>query len=103
MAGDPPVKGWALHRTIAGVLIVGHDRFLMYYGTELTSAAVLRWVLGRVMWHYIEPGKPVRMPSLKASTIPAPFFRRTREEGSRVCLDVLFGLILAPIVCVANC
>jgi putative transposase len=29
-------------------------------GTELTSAAVLRWASGRVNWHYIEPGKPVQ-------------------------------------------
>jgi putative transposase len=42
------------------VLIVGHDRFLMYYGTELTSGAVLRWTTGRLAWHYIEPGKPVQ-------------------------------------------
>jgi putative transposase len=25
-------------------------------GSELTSVAVLRWVPGRVQWHYIEPG-----------------------------------------------
>ena len=30
----------------------------MYYGTELTSVAVLRWALDRVAWHYIQPGKP---------------------------------------------
>ena len=29
-------------------------------GTELTSAAVLRWATRRVAWHYIEPGKPVQ-------------------------------------------
>lgn len=29
-------------------------------GSELTSVAVLRWVPGRVAWHYIEPGKPVQ-------------------------------------------
>jgi putative transposase len=40
------------------VLIVGHDRFLTYYGTELTSMAVLRWAPARVVWHYIEPGSP---------------------------------------------
>ena len=45
------------------MLIVGHDRFLMYYGTELTSGAVLRWTIDRVAWHYIQPGKPVRMLS----------------------------------------
>jgi len=32
----------------------------MYYGTELTSGAVLRWASRRVAWHYIEPGKPVQ-------------------------------------------
>jgi putative transposase len=32
----------------------------MYYGTELTSGAVLRWATGRLAWHYIEPGKPVQ-------------------------------------------
>jgi len=36
-------------------------------GTELTSSAVLRWVPGRVTWHYIEPGKDRRMLSSKAS------------------------------------
>jgi putative transposase len=40
------------------VLIVGHDRFLTYYGSELTSMAVLRWAPARVVWHYIEPGSP---------------------------------------------
>jgi putative transposase len=29
-------------------------------GSELTSVAILRWVPGRVAWHYIEPGKPVQ-------------------------------------------
>src|ERR1700693_4629797 len=29
-------------------------------GTELTSAAVLRWAIDRVEWHYIQPGKPVQ-------------------------------------------
>jgi len=53
-------QGWACTATIAGVLIVGHDRFLMYYGTELTGNAVLRWAAERVSWHYIEPGKPVQ-------------------------------------------
>lgn len=32
----------------------------MYYGTDLTSIAVLRWAIGRVAWHYIQPGKPVQ-------------------------------------------
>ncbi len=42
------------------MLIVGHDRFLTYYGTELTSVAVLSWAIDRVQWHYIQPGKPVQ-------------------------------------------
>jgi putative transposase len=29
-------------------------------GSELTSAAVLRWLIGRLDWHYIAPGKPVQ-------------------------------------------
>jgi hypothetical protein len=45
--------------TISGVSIPGHDPFLTYYGTELTSGAVLRWAIDRVAWHYIQPGKPI--------------------------------------------
>jgi len=37
-------------------------------GTELTSVAVLRWVPGRVTWHYIEPASRCRTLTLKAST-----------------------------------
>jgi putative transposase len=29
-------------------------------GSELTSAAVLRWSTGRLEWHYIAPGKPMQ-------------------------------------------
>jgi len=36
------------------------NRFPTYYGTELTSSAVLRWAVDRVAWHYIQPGKPVQ-------------------------------------------
>jgi hypothetical protein len=41
------------------VLIVGHDRFLMYYGGEFT-AAVVREYFARigVTTLYIEPGSP---------------------------------------------
>jgi putative transposase len=62
-------KGWASTATIAGVLIVGHDRFLMYYGTELTSGAVLRWATGRLAWHYIEPGKPAQNAFIESFNI----------------------------------
>ena len=35
--------------------------FLMCYGTELTSHAVLGWQQDRgIGWHYIAPGKPVQ-------------------------------------------
>src|ERR1700675_1438656 len=51
-------------------------------GTELTSVAVLRWVPGRVTWHYIEPGKPVQNAYIES------FNSRLRDE----CLNEhLFG------------
>jgi transposase InsO family protein len=56
------------------VLIVGHDRFLMYYGTELTSGAVLRWAIDRVAWHYIQLGKPVQNAFIES------FNSRLRDE-----------------------
>ena len=35
--------------------------FLMCYGTELTSNAMLKWQQDRgVEWHYIAPGKPMQ-------------------------------------------
>ena len=43
-------------------------------GTELTSVAVLRWVPGRVAWHYIEPGKPVQNAFIES------FNSRLRDE-----------------------
>jgi putative transposase len=51
-------------------------------GSELTSVAVLRWVPGRVAWHYIEPGKPVQNAFIES------FNSRLRDE----CLNEhLFG------------
>jgi putative transposase len=43
-------------------------------GSELTSVAVLRWVPGRVEWHYIEPGKPVQNAFIES------FNSRLRDE-----------------------
>ena len=54
-------------------------------GTELTSGAVLRWVPGRVAWHYIEPGKPVQNAFIES------FNRRLRDE----CLNEHVFLSLA--------
>jgi putative transposase len=55
-------------------------------GTELTSSAVLRWVPGRVSWHYIEPGKPVQNAFIES------FNSRLRDE----CLNEhLFGSLAA--------
>jgi transposase InsO family protein len=85
MAGDPPAKGWACTATIAGALIVGHDRFPTYYGCELTSSAVLRWSLGRLDWHYIAPGKPVQNAFVES------FNSRLRDE----CLNEHVFLSLA--------
>jgi len=39
--------------TVAAVIVSDN-------GSELTSAAVLRWSTGRFDWHYIAPGKPVQ-------------------------------------------
>ena len=57
----------------------------MYYGTELTSAAVLRWASGRLDWHYIEPGKPVQNAFIES------FNSRLRDE----CLNEHVFLTLA--------
>jgi len=43
-------------------------------GTELTSVAVLRWAPARVVWHYIEPGKPVQNAFIES------FNSRLRDE-----------------------
>ena len=66
------------------MLIVGHDRFLTYYGTELTSNAVLNWAAERVSWHYIQPGKPVQNAFIES------FNSKLRDE----CLNehFFFGL-----------
>jgi putative transposase len=54
-------------------------------GTELTSVAVLRWVPGRVAWHFIEPGKPVQNAFIES------FNSRLRDE----CLNEHAFLSLA--------
>lgn len=53
------MKGWACTATIAGVLIVGHDRFPTYYGPEFVAKELRQW-LARVgcATLYIEPGSP---------------------------------------------
>jgi putative transposase len=51
-------------------------------GTELTSAAILRWAADHVAWHYIQPGKPVQNAFIES------FNSRLRDE----CLNEhLFG------------
>jgi transposase InsO family protein len=57
------------------VLIVGHDRFPTYYGSELTSVAVVRWAAERVQWHYIQPGKPIQNAFIES------FNSRLRDES----------------------
>jgi putative transposase len=54
-------------------------------GTELTSAAVLRWAIDRVAWHYIQPGKPVQNAFIES------FNSRLRDE----CLNEHAFLTLA--------
>jgi putative transposase len=41
----------------------------MYYGPEMTSKAVLRWVPGRVA-RYIEPSKPVQNAFIESFNSP---------------------------------
>jgi putative transposase len=49
--------------------------FLMCYGTELTSNAILGWADERsVAWHYIQPGKPVQ------NAFAESFIGRLRDE-----------------------
>ncbi|HET8728332.1 MAG TPA: transposase, partial [Alphaproteobacteria bacterium] len=49
--------------------------FLMCYGTELTSMAILRWSQDRrVDWHYIAPGKP------QQNAFAESFIGRLRDE-----------------------
>jgi putative transposase len=43
-------------------------------GPELTSTAILRWVPGRLAWHYIEPGKPAQNAFIES------FNSRLRDE-----------------------
>ena len=57
----------------------------MYYGSELTSGALLRWATGRLAWHYIEPGKPVQNAFIEC------FNSRLRDE----CLNEHVFLSLA--------
>jgi putative transposase len=54
-------------------------------GTELTSGAVLRWAIGRLEWHYIEPGKPVQNAFVES------FNSKLRDE----CLNEHVFLTLA--------
>ena len=61
--------------TFAGVLIVGHDCFLMYYGPEFTSGVLDRWAFdNHVQLQFIEPGKPIQNAFIES------FNSRFREE-----------------------
>ena len=54
-------------------------------GTELTSTAVLRWAIGRLDWHYIEPGKPVQNAFVESfnSQLARRMSQRARVPQSR--------------------
>jgi putative transposase len=54
-------------------------------GTELTSGALRCWATRRVVWHYIEPGKPAQNAFLES------FNSRLRDE----CLNEQVFLSLA--------
>jgi putative transposase len=57
------------------VLIVGHDRFLTYYGPEFTGRVLDQWAFERgVKLQFLEPGKPIQNAYIES------FNRRLREE-----------------------
>jgi len=57
------------------VLIVGHDRFLTYYGPEFTSGVLDQWAYdNHVRLQFIEPGKPIQNAFIES------FNSRFREE-----------------------
>ena len=85
---DPTAKGWACTATIAGVLIVGHDRFPTYYGTEFVSKAMDVWAYQHgVQLDFIRPGRPVENSYIES------FNGRLRDE----CLNVEVFFTLADV------
>jgi putative transposase len=70
------------------VLIVGHDRFLMYYGSEFYSRAMEVWAYQYgVPLDFIRPGKPVENSYIES------FNGRLRDE----CLNVQVFFALADV------
>jgi putative transposase len=70
------------------VLIVGHDRFLTYYGTEFGSRAMDGWAYQfGVQLDFIRPGKPVENSYIES------FNGRLRDE----CLNVEVFFALADV------
>jgi len=68
------------------VLIVGHDRFPMYYGSEFVSKAMEAWAYQyRVDLDFIRPGRPVENGYIES------FNGRLRDECLNV--QVFFALI----------
>jgi putative transposase len=57
------------------VLIVGHDRFLTYYGPELRGRVLDQWAYEHgVRLQFIEPGKPTQNAHIES------FNARLRDE-----------------------
>jgi len=57
------------------VLIVGHDRFLTYYGPEFRGRAMDEWAYASgTRLQFIEPGKPIQNAHIES------FNARLREE-----------------------
>ena len=70
------------------MLIVGHDRFLMYYGSEFVSKAMESWAYQyRVDLDFIRPGRPVENGYIES------FNGRLRDE----CLNVEVFFALADV------
>ena len=70
------------------MLIVGHDRFLMYYGTEFYSRAMEAWAYQYgVQLDFIRPGRPTENGYIES------FNGRLRDE----CLNVQVFFALADV------
>ena len=83
---DILLLGWACTATIAGVLIVGHDRFPTYDGPEFVSRALDQWAyLHQVTLDFSRPGKPTD------NAVVESFNGRLRDE----CLNAHWFLSLA--------
>ena len=76
------------------MLIVGHDRFPTYYGTEFASKAMDVWAYQyRVQLDFIRPGKPVENSYIESYMDPARA-QATLFENPRNSVAVVYPACL---------